>query len=198
MITARVLTSVDKDSLAELINLRPQTFNGYSDEQFESVITTLVDEWFDSPLCFMVGMFDDDLLIGALVAIESQHSPSWTWAYWISRPGIKVETFVHGEGLAAFKHADQLLFEEMETARGLNRFFVSYPVKGTGLKGTGMSPRLFQIMQRHGFRVSRYHFITDCIVPAGEAAKYSYQQAIQGNRLWPVDTEIRMGVLIQS
>jgi hypothetical protein len=101
---------------------------------------------------------------------------------------------------------DTLLFDEMENNRHLNRFFVLYSkinpetrtLAGTGLHSTGLSARLFALMNQFNFRVSRYNFFTDCHIPANTLAKYSYQRYIQANKTYPVDTEIRMGVLIDS
>jgi hypothetical protein len=198
MLTCRPLTTADHPQLLEIVNLRPETLNGYTDEQFQKSIPILVTNWLNDPLCFAVGMFSDDTLDGAMIALESQYSPSWTWVYWLSRPGLFTKYLKDNETATVFKSADTLLFDEMEVKRKLNRFFVSYRSSNAGLKGTGMSPRLFEIMKRHyDSRVARYQFITDCVIPANQEAKYAYQREIQGNRTWPDETEIRLGVLVK-
>ena len=197
MITSRQLYSEDFNALLELVLQRPQTLNGYTDEQFQKSIPILITNWLHDPLCFAVGMFSDDTLDGAMIALESQYSPSWTWVYWISKPGLFTQYVKNNDTATVFKNADTLLFDEMEVQRKLNRFFVSYRSSNVGLKGTGMSPRLFEIMKRYDSRVARYQFITDCVIPANQEAKYAYQREIQGNRTWPDETEIRLGVLVK-
>lgn len=185
--------------MLDLINARPEIFNNYYDETFAQKLPQLCNQWFESPFCVMVGIFKDDILIGAAIALESEYTPSWTWAYWISREKNLFNIFTDKDFLTALKQGDELLFNEMENVRHLNRFFVhfAYGLKSSGIKITGIDDRLLSIMKRHNFRISRYHIITDCIIPAGTMAKYPYQCAIHGSRPWSIDTEIRLGVLIQ-
>lgn len=199
-VTSKVLEKSNQEQLLQLVNARLMTFNnGFQDNEFKINWPKIVNGWFDSPLCYMVGMFDNEELLGSMIALESAHSPSWSWVYWISSTDNIYETFIQGDGLESLRQADKLIFDEMEINRGLNRFFVhnGYKSKDFGIKTTGMNSRLLAIMKRYNFRVSNYHLITDCIIPAGEMAKYSYQRELHGNRTWPMDTEIKMAVLIK-
>lgn len=199
MIHARQLTKDDLPQLHELINIRPKVFNSL--EEHPSELVNHVDEWIESDRSYSVGAFEDNKLIIAINAVESEHSPSWLWSYCCSDKNLWLSP---AKGVEGLKYVDAILFDEMEINRHLNRFFVIYRKtipdsrvpKGTGLHSTGLSSRLFALMNQFNFRVSRYHFITDCIIPANKLAKYPYQQTIQGYKTYPIDTEIRMGVLI--
>jgi hypothetical protein len=197
-ITYRPLETKDLDSLINLIKLRPHVFNGYSDKELESSILDQVPVWLDNPLYYVPGIFMDNQLCTSVVLKESEHSPSWTWGYWISRPGT-VGQWYTSEGVNAFKEADTNIFNEMETNRKLKRIFLSYRTEGEGehLKSAGMSERMFRWMSRQGYRSSNYTFVDDCVVEPNQEAKYSYQRAILGNRTWPFKTTIRIGFLIQ-
>jgi len=188
----------DKDQLIELLTLRPQVFNGYSDDKFKNSMLSKVDEFFEDRSYFLPGVWADDKLIGTIIARESVSSPSWVWGHWVSRPDT-TSLIYSFEGIKVFRQADFEIFNEMETNRGLNRFFVAYKVEDdtNHLKSVGMSDRLFTKMSKSNFRVSRYKFITDCEVEAGCEAKYAYQRAILGERVWPFKVAVRMGVLVQ-
>lgn len=197
MISYRQLTLNDSEQFISLVKSRPETFNGYTDTDFESYVLTSIPRWLVSPKNYVLGLFAENVLSGVIVALESDHSPSWSWAYWITKPGFIFKLFAEKKGLDMFREADSELFYEMEVRRKLNRFFVSYRSQEvTGLKSAGMSDRLFEVMRRHGFQVARYKFITDCVIEPGEMAKYSYQRALVANRIWPIKLEIRMGILI--
>jgi hypothetical protein len=201
MIYARQLTKNDLPQLHELVNLRPKVFN--SIEEQPSELENHYNEWIESDKCFSVGAFEDNKLIIAINAIESEHTPSWLWSHCCSDKNLWLSP---AKGVEGLKYVDTILFDEMESNRNLNRFFVIYRKtipesrvpKGTGLHSTGLSSRLFALMNQFNFRVSRYKFLTDCIIPANTLAKYPYQQTIQGHKTYPIDTEIRMGVLIDN
>ena len=195
----KALDYADKDQFKELLELRPHVFHGFTDSQFKESMLDKIDEFLQDDLYYLPGIWVDNKLIGTLIAKEAAGSPSWVWGYWVSRPNTTAIIY-SASGIKVFKQADQELFNEMETRRGTNRFFVAYKVleDGTHLKNTGASDRAFTLMSRLNFRVSRYKFITECEVEAGEEAKYSYQRAILGNRIWPFKVAVRMGVLIQT
>jgi hypothetical protein len=94
--------------------------------------------------------------------------------------------------------SDQL-FDEMETRRGLTRFFWSFPhyPDQTGIRTAGGAERWLSsnVGVRFMPRARNYTYFDDCLIPAGKTPRYSYQQAIVGNRTWPMDIKIRMGVL---
>ena len=77
MISIRQLNSSDTDVFVTLVKNRPQTFMGYNDDAFQQSVITNIPSWLADPLCFSIGLFKDNEIIGAMVAIESPHSPSW-------------------------------------------------------------------------------------------------------------------------
>jgi hypothetical protein len=198
MIYAKKLTKDDVPQLKEMINLRPKVFN--SIDEAPANLEKHLDEWIDDDYCFPVGAFEDNKLIIAITAIESEYSPSWLWSYCCSDKNLWLSP---SKGVEGLKYVDTLLFDEMENNRHLNRFFVLYRktdpgirnIKDVGLHSVGLSNRLFALMNQFNFRVSRYNFFTDCHIPANTLAKYPYQRIIQGDKIYPIDTEIRMGIL---
>ena len=98
----------------------------------------------------------------------------------------------------AFRQWDQILFDEMEINRKLNRFFLVYENRNDNtLKSAGFGERLFTWMGRQGYRVSKYQFITDCELEPNAEPKYEYQKYLLANRTWPIPLSIRMGVLVK-
>ena len=197
-VSFRPLTINDYDVLSELLQQRPYVFNGYTDESFKKSIFELVGEWLTNPYYYLPSFFIDGVYYGSIVCKESNTAPSWAWCHWVTRPGWASKMYTP-EGVAAWRRADQELFNEMEINRKLNRIFLSYRVfenESTHLKNAGMSDRMFAWMSRQGFRISKYRFIDDCFVEANEEAKYPYQRALLSDRTWPFKTVVRMGVLI--
>jgi hypothetical protein len=93
--------------------------------------------------------------------------------------------------------------------RGLYRFYTAYKYNGENkndLRSLGATDRLVDFITRYqknhnpnyNFRGTQYKFFTDCVIPANTAPPYSYQQAIIGDRTWPIDIGIRIGLLDQS
>lgn len=204
MISIRQLNSSDADAFAALVKSRPQTFMGYSDDMFQQSIIGHLPSWLSDPLCFCIGVFDDAEMTGAMVAIESPHSPSWTWAYWVSKVGLVGTIFDNlspnpNEGIKTFRALDKFLFDEMETKRGLTRFFIAYQDNPTSqnLKSARSADRFLTFMQKIRLSSLRYQVFTDTTVPANILPKYDYQKQIIGNRVWPIDIAIKMCVLIK-
>lgn len=199
MITYRPLTLKDKDQVVELYKLRPNVFDGYSDDQVKKDIDESIPKWFESDLYYIPGLFVDGKLFGCLIAKEAENTPSWTWGHWISHPGYISEMY-NGDGFKSLRDADQMLFDEMEINRKLSRVFLVYQLKDQDSDEKVKSivrghDRLFTWLRKWGFRLSRYQFFTDCIVEPGTMPKYAYQKAITMDRTWPVHVTIRMGVL---
>jgi len=196
----RPLTIKDKSQLIELLSLRPQVFNGYADDNYKEFIISKVDEFFTDRTYYLPGIWDDDKLLGTMIAKESIGSPSWVWGHWVRRLDASQKLYT-AEGINILKQADVEIFNEMEINRKLNRFFVAYKIdiqENNTLKNAGMSDRLFNRMSKSNFRVAKYKFMTDCVVKAGTEAKYGYQRAILADRIWPFDVAIRMGVLFEA
>jgi hypothetical protein len=157
MIENRPLNLNDCEQLIKLIKSRPETFNGYTDDQLkhrvENDIEKIIPLYFVDPLYYIPGIFVDGKLFGALICKEFSNAPCWSWGYWISDGHH--EKMYTTEGAKAFRAWDQILFDEMEINRKLNRFFVVYENRNDNtLKSTGFGERLFTWMGRQGYRVS--------------------------------------------
>ena len=203
MISIRQLNSSDTDAFVALVKSRPQTFMGFSDDMFQQSIIEHLPSWHSDPLCFCIGIFDDAEMTGAIVAIESQYSPSWTWAYWVSKVGLVGTIFDNlspnpAEGIKTFREVDRLLFDEMDTKRGLTRFFIAYPdiPSSNALRSARSADRFFTFMKRINLSTTRYEVYEDTLVTANSLPKYDYQRQVIGNRVWPIDIAIKMCVLI--
>ena len=200
----RQLNSSDVDAFIALVKTRPQTFMGYSDDAFQESITVNIPNWLSNPLCFCMGVFDDAEMTSAMVAIESPYSPSWTWAYWISKVGMIGTIFDKNsanpdDGIKTFRELDKLLFNEMETKRGLTRFFYAYPhiSSSNALRSSRSADRFWTFMKRLNLFTSRYEIYEDALISANSLPKYEYQKQIIGNRVWSIDLSIKMCVLIE-
>ena len=204
MSSIRQLNSSDVDAFISLVKTRPQTFMGYSDDAFQESITVNIPNWLSDPLCFCIGVFDDTEMTGAMVAIESPYSPSWTWAYWVSKAGMIGTIFDKNsanpdEGIKTFRELDKFLFDEMEKKRGLTRFYIALRdiPSSTALRSSRSSDRLLTFMEKINMSTSRYKVYDDVLIPAESMPKYEYQKQIIGNREWPIDLSIKMCVLIK-
>ena len=62
MITHRPLTINDAEQLIEIVQQRPELFNGYSDEQYKNQSPTMIPEILSNPLWFNLGFFVDGQL----------------------------------------------------------------------------------------------------------------------------------------
>ena len=204
MISIRQLNSSDTDAFVLLVKNRPQTFMGYSDDVFQQSIIGHLPSWLSDPLCFCIGVVKDDEIIGAMVAIESPHSPSWTWAYWVGQAGavgVSLNEILQDreETIQTLRDVDKFLFDEMEKKRGLTRFYIALRdiPSSTALRSSRSSDRLLTFMKKFNLSTSRYEVYDDVLIPAESMPKYEYQKQIIGNRVWPIDLAIKMCVLIK-
>jgi hypothetical protein len=159
----------------------------------------LVPKWLSDPLWYFPAIWNNDVLIGAMLAKESSGNPSWSFGHWVSK-GNLITTLASEQGVQILRLADKEIFDEMEIKRKLNRIYVSYRFydnQNPNVKNIGMSDRLFTWMTRNNYRVARYKFFTDCIVDAGESPKYAYQKELLGNTVWPFKTAVRIGFLVE-
>jgi len=204
MINFRQLDIGDAESAIELINSRPEVFMGKLDDDFKNDIIEALPLVLMDPLCFNLGIFRDDILIGFGLFKEMTTQPAWVWGHWVTNQ----KSLMNLEMLRLIDKMMDILFEEMES-RGLHRFYIAYKHNSgdeTDLRSMGVSVRLFEFLTRYkkshqdqyNFRITEYKFFTDCIVPAYTNPKYTYQQSILGNRLWPFDLDIQVGMLDQS
>ena len=204
MISIRELNSSDTDVFVTLVKNRPQTFMGYNDDAFQQSVITNIPSWLADPLCFSIGLFKDNEIIGAMVAIESPHSPSWTWAYWVGQAGavgigLNEILLDREETLQTMRDVDKFLFDEMEKKRGLNRFYIALKdvPSSTALRSSRSSDRLLTFMKKFNLSTSRYEVYDDAFIPADSMPKYEYQKQVIGNRAWPIDLAIKLCVLIK-
>jgi hypothetical protein len=204
MISIRQLNSNDSDVFVTLVKNRPQTFMGYNDDAFQQSVIVHIPSWLSDPLCFCIGLFKDDEIIGAMVAIESPHSPSWTWAYWVGQSGavgVSLNEILQDreETIQTLRDVDKFLFDEMEKKRGLTRFYIALRdiPSSTALRSSRSSDRLLTFMKKFNLSTSRYEVYDDAFIPADSMPKYEYQKQIIGNRAWPIDLAIKLCVLIK-
>jgi hypothetical protein len=207
MINFRQLDIGDAESAIELINSRPEVFMGKLDDDFKNDIIEALPLVLMDPLCFNLGIFRDDILIGFGLFKEMTTQPAWVWGHWVTKQGDQ-KNLISLEMLRLIDKMMDILFAEMES-RGLHRFYIAYKHNSgdeTDLRSMGASDRLFEFMTRYkkghqyqyNFRIAEYKFFTDCKVPANTKPKYAYQQSILGNRIWPFDLDIHVGMLDQS
>ena len=103
------------------------------------------------------------------------------------------------DGFNMMRSLSDQLFDEMETRRGLIRFFWSFPQyqDQSGIRTAGGAERWLasNVGVRFMPRARNYTYFDDCTIPADTMPCYPYQKAIIGDRTWPIDIKIRMGVL---
>lgn len=202
MLTCRQLSKQDFDSLKKIIGDRPEVFNGYSDELFiKQVNEKLNEDILTDPYFFNIGIFHDDNLIGIGIFKEMYTQPAWVWGYWVANKGFNGwfnSSQKLKEGIELMKVVDTIVFDEMETKRGLNRFYVAYPFTSADskdLRGLFMSDRLFTFLNRaqdKNLRITKYKAYTDCLIEPDTEPKYPYQKQIIGERTFPIKLGIRM------
>ena len=198
MITHRPLTINDAEQLIEIVQQRPELFNGYSDEQYKNQIPTMIPEILSNPLWFNLGFFVDGQLYGAGLMKEFSSSPAWCWAHWVVRRGA-AGYIASEEGLKVLRDLDQDLFDEMEINRKLSRIFLAYradQLDKPQTRSIGTFERVMKLINRQGdTRISKYEFFTECLVEPDTMPKYEYQQAMLLNRTWPIRVGICVGNL---
>lgn len=207
MLTYRTLDIDDADLAIDIMKSRPDVFMGNTDDQFknemiESIPTSLID-----PLCFNLGLFEDGNLIGFGLFKEMTTQPAWVWGHWVTSQRNQ-KHLASTQTFYLLNDMMNVLFEEME-GRGLYRFYTAYQFNGenkSDLRSMGATDRVVDFIHRYqknyntkyNFRVTKYKFFTDCVIPANTLPKYAYQQALIGDRTWPLDIGIRLGVYDQS
>lgn len=191
----------DYQGLVELFKSNPKTFMGYSDDNLLSEMLDIIPEILKNPLYFTVLTVVDREIIGCLVLKEFEHQPCWTWGYWSMKPGMLTKLWLN-DGFSMMRAISDQMFNEMETKRKLTRFFWAMPnyTDELGIKKAGSAERWLasNVGIRFMPRARNYVYFDDCVIPAGSEARYSYQRTIVGNKIWPIDIKIRMGVLETS
>lgn len=200
MITYRELDLNDTEQAMDIVRDRPDVFMGYSDDIFKNDMLETIPLALVNSMFFNIGMFENGHLLGFCIMKELTAQPAWVWGHWILRKTDQSK-MISPESFKALGQADNLLFEEMEQRRGLRRFFVAYRYNGQtaqDLRSMNAGDRLLTFMAKYphyGFRATKYKFYTESLVPANTMPNYAYQQAIIGDRTWPIDLGIRLAVL---
>lgn len=188
----------DYQGLVDLFKSNPKTFIAYSDNNLLSEMLEKIPEILENPLYFTLVTLIDNEVTGAFITKEFEFQPCWTWGYWINKPG-KLNSIWLEHGFEMMRSLSDQLFDEMETKRKLTRFFWSYPQQPdqTGIRTAGNAERWLASNVGIKFmpRARNYIYFDDCTIQAGTFPKYPYQKAIVGNKIWPMDIKIRMGVL---
>ena len=188
----------DHNGLVSLFKSNPTTFVGYTDSTIESTMMEKLPDLLNDPLFFTLVTVVDDEIIGAFITKEFEFQPCWTWGYWVNKPGKLTKLWLE-DGFNMIRSINDQLFDEMETRRGLTRFFWSFPryPDQTGIRTAGSGERWLasNVGVKYMPRGRNYTYFDDCFIPAGQIPRYPYQKAIIGNRVWPMDIQIRMGVL---
>jgi hypothetical protein len=209
MITLRQLTINDLGAVQEIVNDRPEVFNGYSDEEHKKLLSEHLDESIlANPLFFNLGLYRDGQLLSAWFAKEMTTQPAWVWGYWITRKGSLGNIVKNQQDIHDFKNIiqelDAITFEEMEDRRKLNRFYLAYPFESkdaNGLRTAGFGDRLVGFLSRNSHanrRINRYKFFTDCVIEPNTMPRYPYQQQLIGDRTYPIKLGIRMACLEET
>ena len=193
----RSLTIEDKDQLIELFESNPTVYYKYTDDQFRRNFKELLEEELNNPLCFFPSIFVDDKLCTTLFLKESADAPSWIFTYYMLRGA---QTIIwRPEYLDAFVELDKDLTNEMIIKRKLNRMYIVYPYEEKLTIGTiGGPERLYKYLQKlrnYESIYSKIELYTECIVKANTLPKYPYQQRLIGERTWPFDLAIRIGMV---
>ena len=201
MLTFRELTLSDTEQAIDIVNSRPDVFMGYSDEAFKTDMITSLPLVIENPSCFNIGIFEEGRLIGFCIMKEVLTQPAWVWGHWILRKADQAK-IISLESFKLLEKAGNMLFEEMEQRRGLRIFYVAYRYNGDSvndLRSIHSGDRVLEFIAKRpqygGVRLTKYKFYTDSLIPANTMPQYSYQQAILGDRTWPMDLGIRMAML---
>lgn len=192
----RALTISDIDQVTRLIKSNPSALLGYTDQILQDSLLDSLETILTHPLYFSLGIFTDRL-VGIILTKEFETQPSWAYGYWLFE-SQQITNIWLGSGLSVIREYTDQLFDEMETKRKLTCWYWTYREDDnqSGIKTAGglerlMSSNIGKLIPR----LKNYTYFDDCIVPAGTMPKYPYQQALVGNRIWPVDQRIRFGVL---
>lgn len=175
---------------------RPEVFMGYVDEEYKSFLIKHIPIILANPLWFIPGFFDSDELIGCIVYEERTDQPAMYLHYTI----IAQRNYDHLYNIESVKTArsfEHWCLDYIEVERGITRMYICYRTDGSdrGVKGTAMSMRLLESLQRRGAsRMNLYDWYVDCDVPQDTEPKYEYQRYMLAHRIWPFSTRIELGI----
>lgn len=189
MISIKLLNKSNTDELMELMNKRPEVFNGYTDDEYKMYLNKNIPEMMDDPLFFNIGFYSDNQLSGCMILREFTGSPAWCIAHLLFDKGNNI---VSREFIQAVQDLDKIIFDEMEVKRKLNRFHFAYRATDTSARSLGSADRLFNLSSKFkNSRMGQYVFATDCIIEPNTMPKYEYQKNLILNRTWPIKIGFR-------
>lgn len=197
-ITYRPLTINDKDQLIELFESNPMVYYKHTDQQFQEKFKELLIQELSNPLCFFPSIFIDEKIYTTLYLKESSDAPSWIFVYYMFR-SAQLSTFSQPKYIDAAIELDKGIINEMIIKRKLNRVYFTFPYEEKStLRSVGSMDRLYRYIQKVRQYESVYSMMnlyTDCIVKANTLPTYPYQQRLIGDRTWPFDLSIRVGMI---
>jgi hypothetical protein len=197
-ITYRPLTIKDKDQLIEIFESTPTVYNKYTDEQFQQKFKELLVEELNNPLCFFPSIFIDEKLYSTIFLKESVDAPSWIFTYYTVR-GSPFTIIAQPGYLDVIIEFDKAITNEMIVKRNLNRMYYIFPYnEKSTLRSVGSADRVFSYIRKireYEDTYSKMEMYTDCIVKANTLPKYPYQQKLIGDRTWPFDLAITIGMV---
>lgn len=192
------VTKKDIDQVLRLFESKPLVYNTVSDDEFKNKFKNVLEEGLNDPLCFFPGIFVDGELYAFVFIKEIPSSPSWVWVYHILKPK-SLSILVKPEFLNAFIDLDKAIYQELEVKRKLNRCYFVYPYDdSSNLRMTGSIERLWDFVKKsykYDAINSRYKFFNDCFIEKNTLPKYQYQKELIGNRTWPIDLCVRIGII---
>lgn len=198
MINYRPLTLADKEQLLEVFELNPIVYYKHTDTDFKNTFAKILEEELANPLCFFPGIFVDGKLYSVVFLKEVVDAPAWIFAHYMFRPS-NFTTFIQPEYIDAAIELDQAITNEMIIKRQLNRMYFVFPYDETStVKSIGSMDRLYRYIQKvrqYESFYSKINLYTDCVIKANTIPKYTYQQKIIGDRTWPFDLAIRIGMV---
>lgn len=194
----RKLTPNDKDQLIELFESNPTVYTKFTDKDFQEKFKNILANELLNPLCFFPSIFINDKLYVTIYLKESPEAPSWIWAHHMHRTA-SFTTFVQPEFIDAAMELDTAIYDEMAIKRKLNRFYFVFPVdEKTSTRSIGSVDRIYTFMKKvrnYDSNFSKYEIYTDCIVEKNTMPRYNYQKKLIGDRTWPFDLAVRIGML---
>lgn len=198
MFNIKILQNDDQDILKNLFLKNPQVFNGYTDIDYSNHLVNSVETILTNKLFFNVGIFNKKDLSGVIILKEFSTAPAWCWAHHVfEQRGFLIN---NPETIEMFKDIDQIIFDEMENKRKLNRWHFAYNAEQPGVRSIGGIDRLLKFVKHYkrDYNLSKYHYITEDILEPNSIPKYDYQKNMILNRKWPIKIGFRTAFRIEN
>jgi|688.fasta_scaffold06744_25 hypothetical protein len=198
MFNIKILQKEDQSILKNLFVKNPQVFNGYTDHQYQDYLIQSTETMLNDKLFFNVGIFNKNNLVGAIILKEFSTAPAWCWAHHLfENRGFLIN---NTEMIDMFKDIDQIIFDEMENKRKLNRWHFAYNAEHLGVRSIGGIDRLLRFSKnfKKDYNLSKYHYITEHVLESNSIPKYDYQKNMILNRSWPIRIGFRTAFKIED